>query len=101
MKLLKLEKIISKFSKDVGYDKSHMLRLLLGDQNSKKEDELKQTQQSNIPRPQSHNESLSSRKNMETNLSNTGIAAKLAYNNMRKHGEASESSQNNLMPNNN
>jgi len=31
LKLLKLEKIVAKFSKDVGYDKNQILRFLLGD----------------------------------------------------------------------
>lgn len=31
LKLMKLEKIVGKFAKDVGYDKKQILRYLLGD----------------------------------------------------------------------
>ncbi len=31
LKLMKLEKIVGKFAKDVGYDKKQILRFLLGD----------------------------------------------------------------------
>lgn len=32
-KLLKLEKLIGKFSKEMGFEKSDILRMLLGEQN--------------------------------------------------------------------
>lgn len=45
-------------------------------------------------RPQSHKESLGSRQNLEAGSANTGMAAKLAYNNMRKYGEQDVITQN-------
>ena len=45
-------------------------------------------------RPQSHKESLGSRQNLEAASATTGMAAKLAYNNMRKYGEADVIQQN-------
>lgn len=94
MKLLKLEKIVAQFSKDVGYDKTQILRFLLGDkyEGNRAPGALdagfdpRHLQGAHAGahsgRPQSHHEALSSRRNLETGTGNTGMAAKLAYNNL-------------------
>jgi len=64
MKMIKLEKLISKFSKEIGVDKSKLLLILLGENK-------------NDGRPKSNHDL-----HRGIDSFNTGIAAKIAYNNM-------------------
>lgn len=65
--MIKLEKLITKFSKDIGLDKNKLLIILLGE-NAPKMDR----------RPKSNHES------QRIDSINTGHAAKIAYNNMQR-----------------
>ena len=70
--MIKLEKLISKFSKEIGLDKNKLLFILLGDQAPKPAEQ----------RPKSHQEGH------RLDSIPTGIAAKMAYNNLQKYHDS-------------
>lgn len=78
-KLLKLEKIMSQFSKEIGIDKKQILLMMLGGDKN----QAQQLNDVSLSRPKSTQDNFSQRHGIDS--VNTGIAAKVAYNNLEEN----------------
>ena len=78
---MKFEKVMKKFSKNIGIDHKVLLSMLLGNQ-ADDNSSSKEPQNSHKEPQSAQKENLSEKINKEIEPLNTGVAAQLAYNNI-------------------
>lgn len=76
-KLMKLEKLVNQFSKEIGIDRSNVLIMMLGEKNLLRFSSLPSSEQHPSESP-----NVNGMRPKSTGQLNTGVAAKAAYNNL-------------------